>query len=114
MRYSFISALIAISSAVQAAAQLSGKVGPLTTRQAKAAIKTCNIANYGAKASAKTDNSAAIQKAWDACKVGGGEVVIPEGDYGLGTWLTLSSNTPMSFRLDGTIYRIGYVFNGSN
>ncbi|KAM0212481.1 hypothetical protein ACHAPA_008805 [Fusarium lateritium] len=107
MRYSFISALIAITSAVQAAAQLSGKVGPLTTRQAKAAIKTCNIANYGAKANAKTDNSAAIQKAWDACKVGGGEVVIPEGDYGLGTWLTLSSKTPMSFRLDGTIYRIG-------
>jgi rhamnogalacturonan hydrolase len=88
MRHSFVSALMAVGSAVQAAAQLSGKVGPLTTRQAKAAIKTCNITDYGAKANTKTDNGAAIQKAWDDCKIGGGEVVIPEGDYGLGTWLT--------------------------
>ncbi|KAL5603873.1 hypothetical protein FOVSG1_006623 [Fusarium oxysporum f. sp. vasinfectum] len=107
MRFSLISALVAVGSALEAAAQLSGRVGPLTTRQAKASIKTCNIADYGAKANAKTDNSVAIQKAWDACKTGGGEVVIPDGDYGLGTWLTLSSKTPMSFRLDGTIYRIG-------
>ncbi|CZS83044.1 unnamed protein product [Fusarium graminearum] len=107
MRHSFISILVVIGATVQAAAQLNGKVGPLTTRQAKAAIKTCNITDYGAKANAKTDNSAAIQKAWDDCKTTGGEVVIPAGDYGLGTWLTLSSKTPMSFRLDGIIYRIG-------
>lgn len=107
MRHSFVSILVVIGAAVQAAAQLNGKVGPLTPRQAKAAIKTCNITDYGAKANAKTDNSAAIQKAWDDCKTTGGEVVIPAGDYGLGTWLTLSSKTPMSFRLDGIIYRIG-------
>ncbi|CVL08698.1 probable rhamnogalacturonase A precursor [Fusarium mangiferae] len=87
MRHSFISALIAVGSAVQAAAQLNGKVGPLTTASAKAAIKTCNIVDYGAKANAKTDNGPAIQKAWNDCRTGGGE--------------------PMSFRLDGIIYRIG-------
>ncbi|KAF5023288.1 hypothetical protein F66182_4669 [Fusarium sp. NRRL 66182] len=107
MRTSFVSALIAIGSAVQTAAQLNGKVGPLTTHADKAAIKTCNIVNYGAKANAKTDNGPAIQKAWDDCKVGGGEVYVPEGDYGLSTFLTLSSKKPMSFRLDGIIYRIG-------
>jgi rhamnogalacturonan hydrolase len=107
MHHSFVSALIAVGSAVQAVAQLSGKVGPLTTPSAKAAVKTCNIADYGAKADAKTDNGPAIQKAWNDCRTGGGEVYVPEGDYGLGTGLTLTSSTPMSFRLDGIIYRIG-------
>ncbi|KAM0553227.1 hypothetical protein ACHAPJ_007515 [Fusarium lateritium] len=107
MHHSFVSALIAVGSAISASAQLSGKVGPLTSRADKAAIKTCNIADYGAKADAKTDNGPAIQKAWDACSSGGGEVVVPEGDYGLSTWLTLSSKSAMSFRLDGTLYRIG-------
>ncbi|KNB01546.1 murein transglycosylase [Fusarium oxysporum f. sp. lycopersici 4287] len=107
MRHSFISALIAVGSAVQAAAQLNGKVGPLTTPSAKAAIKTCNIVDYGAKANAKTDNGPAIQKAWNDCRTSGGEVYVPEGDYGLGTWVTLTSSKPMSFRLDGIIYRIG-------
>ncbi|RSL72937.1 hypothetical protein CEP53_000967 [Fusarium sp. AF-6] len=107
MHHSFISALIAVGSAVQAAAQLSGKVGPSTSRADKAAVKTCNVMDYGATADATTDNGAAIQKAWDDCSAGGGEVYIPEGDYGLGTWLKLSSKNAMSFRLDGTLYRIG-------
>ncbi|KAF4439128.1 murein transglycosylase [Fusarium acutatum] len=107
MRHSFFSALIAVGSALQAAAQLNGKVGPLTTASAKAAIKTCNIVDYGAKANAKTDNGPAIQKAWNDCRTGGGEVYVPEGDYGMGTWVTLTSSKPMSFRLDGIIYRIG-------
>jgi len=107
MRHSFISALIAVGSAVQAAAQLNGKVGPLTTPSAKAAVKTCNIVDYGAKANAKTDNGPAIQKAWNDCRTSGGEVYVPEGDYGLSTWVTLTSSKPMSFRLDGIIYRIG-------
>ncbi|KAJ4213282.1 hypothetical protein NW759_011124 [Fusarium solani] len=107
MHHSFISALIAVVSAVQAAAQLSGKVGPSTSRADKAAVKTCNVMDYGATADAKTDNGPAIQKAWDDCSAGGGEVYIPEGDYGLGTWLKLSSKKAMSFRLDGTLYRIG-------
>lgn len=109
MHRSFISALIAVGSAVQAAAQLSGKVGPSTSPADKAAVKTCNVMDYGATADAKTDNGPAIQKAWDDCSAGGGEVYIPEGDYGLGTWLKLSSKKAMSFRLDGTLYRLGCV-----
>ncbi|KAF5668770.1 murein transglycosylase [Fusarium denticulatum] len=107
MRHSFVSALIAVGSALQAAAQLNGKVGPLTSASAKAAIKTCNIVDYGAKANAKTDNGPAIQKAWNDCRTGGGEVYVPQGDYGMSTWVTLTSSKPMSFRLDGIIYRIG-------
>ncbi|KAH7009905.1 pectin lyase fold/virulence factor [Ilyonectria destructans] len=104
-RFGF-SALIAAAFSLQAAAQLSGSVGPLTSRAAKAAIKTCNIMDYGGVASATTDNSQAISDAWDACSATGGEVYIPEGDYGLSTWLKLSGDA-MSFRLDGIIYRIG-------
>jgi rhamnogalacturonan hydrolase len=52
-------------------AQLSGTVGPLTTRAAKAATKVCNILDYGGVASATTDNSAAITAAWAACLSGG-------------------------------------------
>lgn len=100
-----VSALIAAAFGLQAAAQLSGSVGPLTSRAAKAAVKTCNIMDYGGVADATTDNSQAINDAWAACSTGG-EVYIPEGDYGLSTWLKLSGDA-MSFRLDGTIYRIG-------
>ncbi|KAM5373001.1 hypothetical protein ACJZ2D_007212 [Fusarium nematophilum] len=107
MHHSFVSALIAVGSAVQAAAQLSGEVGPTTSRSDKAAVKTCNILDYGGTADASTDNGPAIQKAWDDCSAGGGEVYIPEGDYGLGTWVKLSSENPMSFRLDGILYRTG-------
>jgi rhamnogalacturonan hydrolase len=53
------------------AAQLSGTVGPLTSRSVKAATKTCNILDYGGVASATTDNSAAITSAWAACIDGG-------------------------------------------
>lgn len=103
---SFFSVLLAATGVLQAAAQLSGSVGPTTSRADKAAIKTCNIMDYGGVADAKTDNGQAISDAWDACKTTGGEVYIPEGDYGLSTWLKLSGSG-MSFRLDGIIYRIG-------
>lgn len=32
---------------------------------------------------------------------------IPEGDYGLGTWLTLTGGTGVSINIEGTIYRTG-------
>jgi rhamnogalacturonan hydrolase len=34
-------------------------------------------------------------------------VYIPEGDYGLATWLTLKSGTGVSINIEGTIYRTG-------
>lgn len=87
-------------------AQLSGTVGPTTTRAAKAAKKICNILDYGGVASATTDNAAAITSAWTAC-VSGGEVYIPSGSYGLGTWVTLTGGTGVSINLEGVIYRTG-------
>ncbi|KAF6832669.1 rhamnogalacturonase A precursor [Colletotrichum plurivorum] len=89
-----------------AGAQLSGRVGPTTTRAAKAAKKTCKITDYGAKTGASGDIGAALKSAWDACKTGG-EVLIPAGEWGLGTWVTLSGGSGVSINLEGTIYRTG-------
>lgn len=100
----FLSFLAAVQPFVSA--QLSGTVGPTTTRAKKAATKVCNILDYGGTASATTDNSAAIASAWAACKTGG-EVYIPTGDYGLGTWVTLTGGSSVSINLEGTIYRTG-------
>ncbi|CZR61350.1 probable rhamnogalacturonase A precursor [Phialocephala subalpina] len=101
---SILYAALALPVFVQA--QLSGTVGPLTTRAAKAATKVCNILDYGGVASATTDNAAAITSAWAACLTGG-EVYIPSGSYGLGTWITLTGGSAISINLEGTIYRTG-------
>lgn len=87
-------------------AQLSGTVGPTTKAATKAAKKTCNITSYGAKTGATGDIGAALKSAWDACKTGG-EILIPAGEWGLGTWQTLSGGTGVSINLEGTIYRTG-------
>ena len=68
LSFSLFSAFVLPSLVV---AQLSGTVGPLTSRASKAATKTCNILDYGGVASATTDNSAAITSAWAACIDGG-------------------------------------------
>ncbi|KAH8673320.1 pectin lyase fold/virulence factor [Xylariales sp. PMI_506] len=102
-----VAGLLATASLIlPAAAQLSGTVGPTTTTSSKAAVKQCNIMDYGGEASATTDNSAAIASAWAAC-ASGGEVVIPAGDYGLETWLTLKDGKGVAINLEGTIYRTG-------
>ncbi|KAK3937868.1 pectin lyase fold/virulence factor [Diplogelasinospora grovesii] len=104
---SVLSSIVGLLVVVQqVAAQLSGTVGPTTTRAAKAATKICNILSYGGVASATTDNSAAITSAWAACK-SGGEVYIPSGSYGLSTWVTLTGGSGVSINLEGTIYRTG-------
>lgn len=98
--------LATVSLVLPASAQLSGTVGPTTSTSAKAATKVCNIMDYGGVADATTDNSGAISDAWTAC-ASGGEVLIPEGDYGLETWVTLDSGSGVSINLEGTIYRTG-------
>lgn len=103
----FIPGLVAtLSYILQASAQLSGTVGPSTTTASKSATKVCNILDYGGVADASTDNSDAITSAWTDC-VAGGEVYIPEGDYGLSTWVTLTGGQGVSINLEGTIYRTG-------
>lgn len=98
--------LATVSLVLPASAQLSGTVGPTTTTSAKASTKVCNIMDYGGVADASTDNGDAIASAWEAC-ASGGQVLIPEGDYGLSTWVTLNKGSGVSINLEGTIYRTG-------
>jgi rhamnogalacturonan hydrolase len=108
-----ISVLLLLSVAAGAIAQLSGRVGPTTSREAKAVKKVCNILQYGGVASATTDNSAAITKAWSDCK-SGGQVYVPSGSYGLERWVDLSGGKGVSFNLEGVIYRISNGTAGGN
>ena len=86
--------------------QLSGKVGPVTSIATKAAKKTCNVLNYGAKADKSTDLGPALVSAFAACKAGG-LVVIPSGDYVMKTWATMNGGKNWALQLDGVIYRTG-------
>ena len=105
--------LWAVSAAALVAAQLSGPVGPTTSREAKAAKKVCNIANYGGVASPEKDNSAAITKAWDDCK-NGGQVLVPSGTFGLDKWVDLSGGKGVSINLEGVISRMSNGTAGGN
>ncbi|MCJ1307972.1 hypothetical protein MMC25_001622 [Agyrium rufum] len=88
------------------AAQLSGTVGPLTTRASKLAKKQCNVMNYGGKADQVTDLGPALSSAWAACKTGG-TVVVPTGNYVLATFPTLTGGNAVALQLDGIIFRTG-------
>ncbi|TVY36187.1 Rhamnogalacturonase A [Lachnellula occidentalis] len=106
MKLSSISTLLGIFFSSLVTAQLSGTVGPTTTTASKAAVKVCNILDYGGVASTSTDNGPAILAAWTAC-VDGGEVYVPAGNFGMATWVTLSGGTGVAIRLDGILYRTG-------
>lgn len=71
MKFNFASIVAAalLSSVVEA--QLSGTVGPTTTRAAKEAKKVCNVLNYGGVASKTSDIGPPLVSAWAACKTGG-------------------------------------------
>ena len=94
-------ALVAAQSA-----DIRDTVGPLTAISDKKAVKKCDITDYGASADGETDISDALNEAFADCK-SGGVVVIPEGDYALSTWVTLSEGNAWALQLDGTIYRKG-------
>ena len=94
------------------AAQLSGSVGPTTTRAAKFAKKQCNVLSYGGKADQKTDLGPAFTAAWAACKAGG-TVIIPAGNYLMTTQVSLSGGTGVAIQWDGIIYRGGSITGGN-
>ncbi|KUJ23475.1 Rhamnogalacturonase A [Mollisia scopiformis] len=106
MKLNLVSLLATVLLSSTVKAQLSGTVGPTTTRAAKEAVKVCNVLDYGGVASKTSDIGPPLASAWAACK-SGGEVYIPSGDYGMATWVTLTGGTAVSIRLDGIIYRTG-------
>lgn len=87
-------------------AQLSGPVGPSTSAASKAAIKVCNVLDYGAKPDGETDIGAPLVSAWAACQTGG-LVYIPPGTYSMSTWAQLDHGSKIAVQLDGTIVRTG-------
>ncbi|ORY57786.1 RGase A [Pseudomassariella vexata] len=87
------------------ASQLSGRVGPTTTREAKR-NKVCNVLNYGGTASKTADIGKPLVSAFAACK-NGGTVYVPPGDYGMSTWASLTGGSSWALQIDGIIYRVG-------
>ncbi len=110
MKFTGLSLLAAIVLPSFAAAQLSGSVGPTTTRAAKRAVKVCNVLNYGGVASQTSDIGPPLASAFVACK-SGGTVYVPPGNYGMSTWVTLSGGNAWALQLDGIIYRTGYALS---
>lgn len=98
MKFSAISFVAAFLTCLPSlvSAQLAGssyQLGPETSRAAKAATKTCNVLNYGAKADKSTDLGPPLTSAFAACK-SGGNVYIPPGDYAMAT--VTSPQAPIS------------------
>ena len=89
-----------------AVGQLSGDVGPSTSSATKKATKTCDVTDYGAVADKSTDIGTPLASAWADCK-SGGLIVIPDGDYAIKNWATLTGGSAVAIQLDGVIYRTG-------
>lgn len=71
MKLSNFLAFVVTCLPVLVTAQLSGSVGPLTSRAAKRATKVCNVLNYGGVASKTADIGPPLASAFAACKTGG-------------------------------------------
>lgn len=72
MKPSSITLAASILASVQrASCELSGSVGPLTSRATKATTKTCNVHDYGAVASMSDDLGPPLISAFADCSSGG-------------------------------------------
>ncbi len=78
---------ILLAQALVASAQLSGRVGPTTTRDTKRGT-VCNVLKYGGTATKTSDIGPAIESAFAACKNGG-----------TGRWFTVSPTSVASLAL---------------
>lgn len=94
--------LLSITNSVHA--QLTGSVGPLTSVSDKAAVKTCNVLDYGASSDNTTDVGQPIIDAFADCG-SGGLIYVPEGDYLLKNWVSLENGSAWAIQLDGVLYR---------
>ncbi|RAK96235.1 RGase A [Aspergillus ibericus CBS 121593] len=119
MHFSFPTLAILGSMPFIVQAQLTGHVGPTTSATDKAAVKTCNVLDYGAVADNTTDVGQPIMDAFTDC-ASGGLVYVPEGDYLLINWVGLVNGTGVAVQLDGVLYRgsdpgsQGYMFSISD
>jgi hypothetical protein len=69
-----------------------------------AAAATYNVRDYGAKADKTTNDQVAMQAAIDACnRAGGGEVLVPAGNYAAGK-ITLKNNVTLRLEAGATIW----------
>jgi polygalacturonase len=65
---------------------------------------TLNVRDYGATGDGKTDDTIAIQQTIDRCAVlGGGEVLVPAGNYSTGA-IALRSNTLLRLEKDAALF----------
>jgi len=98
LRRSFLGALTA--AAAGAAAKKAGPAGQAEPARSAVAL---NVRNFGAKGDGETKDTAAIQHAIDRCAVlGGGDVVVPPGNYLTGA-LALRSGTFLRLEKDAAI-----------
>jgi len=71
MRLDILSTFSVLFLPALVSGQLSGHVGPTTTRDAKRSKKVCNVLDYGGVASKTSDIGPPVVSAFAACKTGG-------------------------------------------
>src|SRR5215831_10101964 len=85
---------------------VAGALAPLCLTGAEPA-RTHNIRDFGATGDGKTLDTAAVQKAIDACTAaGGGTVLVPPGDFVVGT-VELKSNVALHLAASGRLLGSG-------
>src|SRR3954464_3930835 len=79
-------------------------IGCQSTAPSKSAGRTFDVHTYGAVGDGGTKDTAAFQKALDACAAerNGGEVLVPAGNYLIGS-VVLGSNTTLRLDKDATL-----------
>ncbi|PYH62029.1 pectin lyase-like protein [Aspergillus niger CBS 101883] len=100
---SFLVATSLLSIINSVHAQLTGSVGPLTSVIDKAAVKTCNVCDYGASSDNTTGVGQPIIDAFTDCG-SGGLIHVPEGDYLLKDWVSSENGSAWSIQLDGVLH----------
>lgn len=103
-RRSFLANATRTMIAVPVLAHLEGlALADTPARSATPAVPSLNVRDFGAKADGATKDTAAIQQAVDRCAVlGGGEVLIPAGNYLTGA-IALRANTTLRLEKDAVL-----------
>jgi polygalacturonase len=94
------------SNTLSRRALLAGSLAPLCLTAA-AETRTYDVRDFGAAGDGKTPDTAAVQKAIDACTAaGGGTVLVPAGDFLVGT-VELKSNVTLHLAPSGRLLGSG-------